>query len=41
MKITQIKSLWPENKDFKLYRDNTGNQYIFALFNSFKYKTEW
>ena len=32
MKITQIKSLWPENKDFKLYRDNTGNQYIFLHF---------
>lgn len=29
MKITQIKTLWPENSDFKLERLDTGSEYIF------------
>lgn len=29
MKITQIKTLWPENEDFRLERLDTGEQYIF------------
>ena len=32
MEITYIKSLWPENEEFKLVRDNIGNQYIFLHF---------
>lgn len=32
MKITRIKTLWPENIDFKMIRENTGNQYIFIHF---------
>lgn len=32
MKITSIKTLWPENMDFKMVRENTGNQYIFLHF---------
>ena len=32
MKITYIKSLWPENEEFKITRENIGNQYIFLHF---------
>ena len=34
MKITSIKTLWPENMDFKMVRENTGNQYIFLHFHT-------
>ncbi len=29
MKIIRAKSLWPERKDFELFRSTTGNEYIF------------
>lgn len=32
MKITSVKTLWPENKDFRMVRENTGDQYIFIHF---------
>ncbi len=32
MEITCIKTLWPENKDFRIVREDTGNQYIFIHF---------
>ena len=30
MKLTCIKSLWPEKEDFSIYRSDTGAQYIFV-----------
>ena len=32
MRITCIKTLWPENDDFKMIRENIGDQYIFIHF---------
>lgn len=34
MKITRIRSLWPEDNDFIIDRENIGNQYIFVHFLS-------
>ena len=34
MKVTNVKSLWPEKQGFSLERKNTGNQYIFVHFLS-------
>ena len=30
MKITSIKTLWPENMDFKMVRENTGRLLLLA-----------